>query len=102
MRPEEIGLVDTPGGCRLRVKVRPGGRTEEITGPHGGALKLSVTAPPERGKANHAATALLAKILGLPASKVAVAAGHASPGKTIRIEGLSGSEVLSRLEAASS
>jgi uncharacterized protein YggU (UPF0235/DUF167 family) len=92
--------MDVPGGCRLRVRVRPGGRANHILGSHGGALKLTVTAPPERGKANDAVASLIASAVGLPASRVAVTAGHTSAGKTIRIEGMCAREALTRLAAA--
>ena len=100
MRAEEIDLVDVSGGCRLRVKVRPGARADAILGPHGGALKITVVAPPERGKANNAVASLIAGAVGLPRSKVAVTAGQASTGKTIRIEGMRAHEALARLVAA--
>jgi uncharacterized protein len=94
----EIGLAGHGGGCRLRVKVRPGAREEAILGPHGGALRISVIAPPERGKANRAVAALLARRLGLPVSRIQIVSGLTAPGKTIQVEGLSAREVLSRLE----
>lgn len=80
------------GGVTLRLKVTPGARRERIEGlvpaPDGGrALKLSVTAAPERGRANDAAIALLARALGVPKSSLSVVAGETSRLKTIRIAG---------------
>ena len=97
MRAEEINLRDVEGGCRLRVKIRPGGKMDSIGGPHGGALKLTVTTPPERGRANAAVCALLARRLNLPVSAVTVALGHTSPSKTIHIEGLRAAALIARL-----
>jgi len=97
LRAEEINLRDDEGGCRLRVKVRPGGRADAIGVPHGGALKLSVTAPPERGRANAAVCALLAGRVGVPVTRISVASGHTSPLKTIQVEGLKAVEFLARL-----
>ncbi|HEY9056328.1 MAG TPA: DUF167 family protein [Aurantimonas sp.] len=63
-----------------------------LDGPEAGAdghlhLRARVRAAPEDGKANKALTAMPAKALGVPKSSVAVAAGHTSREKTLRIEG---------------
>jgi uncharacterized protein (TIGR00251 family) len=50
-----------------------------------GTLKVNVTAPPERGKANAELTSLLARHYGVKASDVEILAGHASPLKRVRI-----------------
>jgi len=49
-------------------------------------LRLRVTAQPEKGKANKAVTALLAKALRLPKSSFTVIAGETARDKTVRIE----------------
>jgi hypothetical protein len=68
-------------GTRVRLRVRPGGRRNAIVGVHGGALKITVTAAPERGKANEAVVELLARALGVPPSHVEIVSGHVSPDK---------------------
>lgn len=82
---DALDLVVTPQGTRLRLRVKPGARKSAIVGVHGGALKVSVAAPPERGKANAAVVALLAEALGLPASAITIASGTASQDKVVRI-----------------
>jgi hypothetical protein len=94
-----LKLTDTPEGCRLRLRVRPGARRDEIVGAHGEALKIAVSALPERGRANRAVLELLAKSLGLPASRLRLAAGETSPDKTVLIQGISGEEMRRRLES---
>lgn len=93
-----IEIRGTDEGCRLRVRVRPGARRDTLLGPHGGALKLSVAAPPERGRANDAVEALIAAALGIAVSRVAVVAGRASHDKTVSVSGI-GPEELRRLLA---
>lgn len=94
-----LEIRDDGGGCRLRVRVRPGGRADEVLGAHGGALRLSVTARPEKGLANRAVAALLARIAGLPARAVTITSGLASRDKGVRVEGLSAAELRARLNA---
>ena len=72
----------------LALKVSPSARRNAVLGWHGGALKLAVTAPPERGKANAAVEALLADVLGLPRGAVRVIAGETARTKRVQIQGL--------------
>jgi len=70
------------------VKVVPGSSRDRIVGWLGDALKIKVTAPPEKGKANERVVELLAGALGIDAADVAIVAGHASPSKVVAIAGL--------------
>ena len=63
----------------------------------GETLKVCVTAPPERGKANAAVEEVLADALGLPTRRVRVVVGHTSPHKIVEIDGLEEAEVRRRL-----
>ncbi len=49
-------------------------------------LRVRVTAQPEKGKANKAVVALLAKTLRLPKSSLSVMSGETGRDKTIRVE----------------
>ncbi|MFM7075771.1 MAG: DUF167 domain-containing protein, partial [Planctomycetaceae bacterium] len=51
--------------ARLEVKVVPGSSRDQIVGWLGDALKIKVTAPPEKGKANERVVELLAGALGI-------------------------------------
>ena len=82
-----IGVSPHPDGCVLSVKVSPGASRDRILGGHAGALKLSVSAAPEKGKANKAVCALLAKHLHVPASHVSIIAGKTSRDKKVLIHG---------------
>jgi len=68
-----------------------------VAGWLGGTLKVRVTAPAERGKANAAVEATIAQALGLSTDCARVVAGRASPRKIVEITGLSESEVYARL-----
>ena len=93
----DLELTPVPGGTRLRLRVKPGARKNAILGVHGGALKVSVTAPPERGKANEAVVALLAKALDVPTSAVEIVAGEASKDKIVTVV-LKAGELQARLQ----
>ena len=68
----------------------PKARRNSITGLHAGALKVAVTEPPDKGKANEAVIALLAKALGLAPSCIELLAGHTSRDKQVAIKGFLG------------
>jgi uncharacterized protein (TIGR00251 family) len=82
---DELELTPVAGGTRLRLRVKPGARRSTIVGVHGGALKLAVAAPPEKGKANRAVIALLADALGLTPSAVTITTGETSQDKVAEI-----------------
>jgi uncharacterized protein YggU (UPF0235/DUF167 family) len=92
-----IEITPSPEGSRLRLRVRPGARREGIEGERLGALKVSVAAPPERGRANDAVRRLLAASLDVPLSSIEVISGHGSRDKGIVIASLSPDEVRRRL-----
>jgi uncharacterized protein YggU (UPF0235/DUF167 family) len=56
-------------------------------------LKARVCAAPEKGKANAALEALIAKAFGVAKSKVAVARGTTTRLKTVEIDGASDAEI---------
>ena len=86
---------------RLAVRVQPGASRSALKGWRAdGALALAVGAAPERGRANRAALALLAEVLGIAVSALAVARGETSRSKWIEIEGLTEGEVKQRIDAA--
>ncbi len=84
---------------RLRVKVAAKAGRSAVNGWMGEVLKLSVTAAPEKGKANAAVVELLAGTLKLPKSAVRIVAGTASVWKQIEIEGLEEARIRRLLEA---
>jgi uncharacterized protein YggU (UPF0235/DUF167 family) len=62
-------------------------------------LRLRVAAPPDKGRANAAAIALLGAALGVPKSAIAVTAGATSRLKTVTVAG-DGAALAARLDAA--
>ena len=82
----------TEGHIRLAVRLTPNGGRDAIDGFETDAagervLKVRVTAVPQKGRANTALIALLAKALRLPKSAVTIVSGETSRKKILRIEG---------------
>jgi hypothetical protein len=88
-----VGDEADPGSIRLRLKVVPGSRRDEVAGVLGDRVKVRVTQPPERGKANAAVERVLAGALGVDERRVSIVQGHASAEKVARVEGMSRAEV---------
>ncbi len=80
---------------RLLLKVVPKASRARVVGWLGNRLKISVTEPPERGKANAEVVKLLAKALGVEPRRIRLVGGERSPLKTVEIDG--GEELLRRL-----
>jgi uncharacterized protein YggU (UPF0235/DUF167 family) len=78
-----LDLIEVPGGTRLRLRVKPGARKTAILGVRAGALELSVTAAPEKGKANKAVLRPLAHALDLAPSTLELVSGLGSRDKTV-------------------
>ena len=83
-----IKLQPTENGYILPVYVQPGASRDAVVGEHDGMLKLAVSAPPERGKANKAVAKLLARELGISASSVRLVSGQTSRRKEFLVEGV--------------
>ncbi len=89
------------GSATLKLKVSPGASTDEIVGWMGDALKLRVSARPEKGRANAAVVALLADVLSTRRDRIVIVTGAGSRRKLIRVDGLTPEEVRERIQAAS-
>jgi uncharacterized protein (TIGR00251 family) len=85
--------VRSDGTVVLRLHVRPGAGRTGVVGRHGDALKVSVAAPPDKGRANEAVLALVADVLGVGRSAVDLMAGPASRSKRVVVRGRTPEEV---------
>ena len=92
-----IELEAVEGGVILPVRAHPGARRNEIRGEQNGMLKVSVTQPPEKGKANKALVALLARELALRKSQVALHSGDTSGQKRFLIADIPLEELAARI-----
>jgi uncharacterized protein (TIGR00251 family) len=75
----------TVPSSRLNLKVVPGASKNEIVGWMGDVLKVRVSAPPEKGRANAAVCELLAAALGVSVKRVQVVSGETSQRKVVEV-----------------
>lgn len=75
-------LIDDTG--ELRVRVVPGAKVEKIA-IENGTPKIWIRTAPEDGKANKAVKSVLAKLLGIPASRIEIVQGHTNRDKRLHI-----------------
>jgi hypothetical protein len=81
----------------ISVKIVPNASRDRIAGELGEALKITVSAAPERGAANKAVCRLLARNLDIRPQQITVDTGATSAQKTIRIADMPAGEVAARL-----
>ena len=96
-----IDLEEREDGVVLPVKAHPGARRNEIRGEQNGMLRISVTQAPEKGKANKAIVALLAKGLSLKKSQIELISGETSSQKRFLVSGISSAGLQERIVRSS-
>ncbi len=93
----------TPSGLTLVVRVTPNAGVDRIEGVElrddgQAVLRLRVAAVPDKGRANAAVVALLARALDVPKSSIAVVAGETARLKTLALAG-DGAALAARIDA---
>ena len=84
-------------GIVLPIRAQPGARKNSIIGVHDGALKVSVQAAPEDGKANDAIMELLKKTLGIKRNQIEILSGQTSRDKKFLIRELMLEELAQKI-----
>jgi uncharacterized protein (TIGR00251 family) len=92
-----IAIVLHAEGAILPVVAQPGARRNAVLGERAEALRIAVTAPPEKGKANEAIQSVLAEYLGCKAAQIAMISGAASRQKRFLIRGIGPEELHCRI-----
>lgn len=81
-------------GTRIELYVRPASSKNEISGEHGGRLKIKIKAPPQEGEANEELIQFLSDYFKIPKKKIFLIQGESSRQKSVLVE-LPYSEILS-------
>jgi uncharacterized protein YggU (UPF0235/DUF167 family) len=95
-----IALEQHAEGTILPVKAHAGARKNALRGEQAGALAVSVTQAPEKGKANKAIIALLADALELRKSQIELLSGETTPLKRFLVRGVAQADLARRIEQA--
>lgn len=95
----ELEVRDAEGGATISVKVVPGSSRDRIVGVLGDCLKVATAAPAEKGRANRAVAAILAKALGVSSNALTLVSGTRSARKEFLISGLSARGVRARISS---
>jgi uncharacterized protein (TIGR00251 family) len=83
-----LTLEQNSRGVILPVRAHAGARRNAILGARDGALRVAVTAAPEKGKANQAIIALLSKTFGVSKSAIELISGETSPQKRLLVRNI--------------
>lgn len=92
-----LQITDHAEGCLLSVRAQPGAKRDAIVGLHAGMLKVAVTAPPDKGRANEAILAVLIESLDLKRSQIELWSGATSREKKFLVRGMKAEETRDRV-----
>jgi uncharacterized protein len=94
-----IKLEQHARGIVLPVRAHAGARQNAVLGERQNALRIAVTAAPEKGKANRAIIELLSSTLGVAKSTIELIAGETSPQKRFLLVGASEESIRCALDS---
>ena len=86
------------GAVVFDVKVVAGSSRTAVAGLLDGALKIRVSVPAQKGKANRCLINFLAKKLNVKTSALSILSGQTTPLKRLRVIGLSPDDLLKALK----
>jgi hypothetical protein len=88
-------------GILIAIEVVAGAKSEAFPAGYNEwrrSLGCRVTSPALEGRANKAVLALVARVLGVPASAVTIQSGATASQKKVRVAGMTKAGALSRLD----
>ena len=86
------------GGIVFTVKIVPGSSKTAICGLLDEMIKIKLTAPPQKGKANQLLLQFLAKQLKVKKNSINITSGHSGPIKNIQVMDISAEKLLEDLD----
>jgi uncharacterized protein (TIGR00251 family) len=92
-----LKMRESAGGVIFGAKIVPGSSRTAISGLLDGMLKIRISAPAEKGKANRCLVEFLSMRLGVKKNAVSIISGQTNPIKQVEVSGISGEVLLRRL-----
>jgi uncharacterized protein (TIGR00251 family) len=96
---DRLTIEPHPEGSILSIRAHAGARRNAITGVHDGALRVSVTAAPEKGQANRAILEVLSEALAMARSSLKIVSGTTSKQKKVLVADIAPAELERRCQA---
>ena len=93
----ELKVQEFDKGVIFTVKVIPASSRTTVSGLLDGMLKIKLSAPPQKGKANKSLIELLALQLSIKNKNIKILSGRANEIKDIHIRGISADTLKSKL-----
>ncbi|UCF44581.1 MAG: YggU family protein [Planctomycetota bacterium] len=90
-------MREVEGGVVFTVKIVPGSSWTGVSGLLDGMVKIKVSAPPEKGKANRCLVKFLAKQIGVKKNVVSIISGETNPVKDVQVLGVSAAALSQKL-----
>ena len=84
-------------GVVFVAKIVPGSSKTAVSGLLDGMLKIKVSVPAEKGKANQCLIEFLAKEVGVKKNAVSIISGQANPIKKVEVLGISTETLVMKL-----
>ena len=95
---DDLTIIESDDGVVFGAKIVPGSSRTCISGVLNGMLKVKISAPAEKGKANMCLIEFLAKQLGVKKKSISIISGQSNPIKQIQVIGVSSNELLEKLK----
>ncbi len=86
--------------AKILLRVYSNASRNEMVGFADEVLRVKVSVPPIKGKANRELITFLSRLLGVGKGSVNIIKGHTTRNKVVAIDGLSRAEVVKRLLSA--
>jgi hypothetical protein len=83
---------------RIQVKIRPRAKHPGVRNKVGDCVRIDVQSPPVDGRANREVIEIIARLVGVPISRVHIVLGKTRGLKLVEIDGVSQEELDARLQ----
>ena len=96
----DLEITQKSGGFIIQVKIVPGASRSSIAGTLENMLKVRISAPPEKGKANRELINFLSRILKIRKKSIQIISGLTRPVKKLQISDITADNFLKKMKKA--